>query len=70
MADTDQVLEQLEHITEELAHVKKYILTHVLEHKKHAKTAWQKLLKASRQAQWDRVNAVDEIRQQRGRGTP
>ena len=70
MADTDQVLEQLEHITEELAYVKKYVLTHVLEHKKHTKAAWQKLLKASRLVQWDCVNAVDEIRKQRGRGTP
>lgn len=70
MADTEQVLEQLEHITEELAHVKKYVLIHGLEHKKQAKAAWQKLLKASRRVRWDRINAVDEIRQQRGRGTP
>lgn len=70
MADTAQVLEQLDHITEELAHVKKFVLTHALEHKKQGKAAWQKLLQASRRVQWDRLDAVDEIRQQRGRGTP
>ena len=69
MADTEQVLEQLEHITEELVHVKTYVLTHALEHKRQARAAWQKLLKASRLVQWDRIDAVDEIRQQRGRGT-
>lgn len=36
----------------------------------HAQAAWQKLLKAARQVRWDRINAVDEIRQQRGGGTP
>ena len=61
MADTDQVLEQLDHITEELAHVKKYVLTHVLEHKRQAKAAWQTLLKAAQRVQWDSVKAVDEI---------
>ena len=70
MADTEQVLEQLEHITEELAHVKKFVLTHVLEHKKQARAAWQKLLKASQRVRWDSIDAIDEIRQQRGRGTP
>ena len=70
MADTEQVLEQLDHITEELAHVKKFVLTHVLEHKKQAKAAWQKLLKASQRVRWDNIDAIDEIRQQRGRGNP
>ena len=70
MADTEQVLEQLDHITEELAHVKKFVLTHVLEHKKQAKAAWQKLLKASQRVRWDSIDAIDEIRQQRGRGNP
>ena len=70
MADTEQVLEQLDHITEELAHVKKFVLTHALERKNQAKAAWQKLLKASKRVQWDNVNAIEEIRQQRGRGTP
>ncbi len=69
MADTEQVLEQLDHITEELAHVKRFVLTHALEHKKQAKAAWQKLLKASRRVQWDHIDAVEDIRQQRGRGT-
>lgn len=68
MADTEQVLEQLDHITEELAHVKKFVLSHVLEHKKQAKAAWQKLLTASRRVRWDSIDAVNEIRQQRGRG--
>jgi hypothetical protein len=49
--------------------VKKYVLTHVLEHKKQAKAAWQKLLKASQRVRWDSIDAVGEIRQQRGRGT-
>ena len=71
MAETEQVLKQLDHITEELAHVKTFVLTHVvLEHKKQAKAAWQKLLKASQRVQWDRIDAIDEIRQQRGRGNP
>ena len=70
MADTEQVLEQLDHITEELAHVKTFVLTHVLEHKKQAKAAWQKLLKASQRMRWDSIDAIDEIRQQRGRGNP
>jgi hypothetical protein len=69
MAETEQVvLEQLDHITEELAHVKKYVLLHTLEHKKQAKAAWQKLVKASQRVQWDRMSAVEEIRRQRGRG--
>jgi heat shock protein HtpX len=43
-------------------------LTHALGKKRQAKATWQTLLKSSKRVKWDGLSAVEEIRQQRGRG--
>jgi len=67
MAETDQILTDIDRMTEELERVKKYVLTQSLGKKKQAKAAWQALVRASKRVKWDEVSAVEEIRQQRGR---
>lgn len=67
MAETDQILQDIDRMTEELERVKKFVLTHAIGKKKRAKAAWQMLVNASKRVKWDDVSAVEEIRQQRGR---
>ena len=68
MANAEQILETVERMTEELERVKKYVLTQALGRKRQTKAPWQALAKAAKRVTWDHVTAVEEIRQQRGRG--
>ena len=68
MAQTDQILGDIDRMTEELERVKKYLITQTIGKKKSARTAWEKLVKVANRVRWDTVSAVEDIRQQRGRG--
>ncbi len=67
MAETEQILETVERMTEELERVKKYVLTQTLGKKKQTKASWRALVKAAKRVTWDDVTAVEEVRRQRGR---
>jgi hypothetical protein len=69
MAETDQILAGIDRITEELERVKTSLMIQAMGKKKQAATAWRKLVKTARHVRWDGLSAVEEIRQQRNRGT-
>ena len=66
MTETDQILQDIDRMTEELERVKKFVFTQAVGKKKQAQAVWRSLLNASKRVKWDGISAVEEIRQQRG----
>ena len=67
MVQTTQILGSIDHITEELAEVKKALLVMEIGEVEKSKRAWERIKKASQGVPWDEMSAVEEIRCQRGR---
>lgn len=65
MTQATQILESIDHITEELAGIKKALLVLEIGGMEKSKKAWERIIKSSQGVKWDDVNAVEEIRRQR-----
>lgn len=60
-----KIIENIDHITEELANIKKSLLTLDTRPERGSSKAWNRIVKASQKVKWDEVTAVEEIRMQR-----
>ena len=67
MNAVQQILKDIDRMTEELERVKKYIMTQAVSEKKITKQAWEKLIQTAKHVKWDNISAVREIRLQRSR---
>ncbi|MFH1562767.1 MAG: hypothetical protein ABIF11_05025 [Nitrospirota bacterium] len=66
MIQTIEIMRNIDHITEELVAMKKGLLSLEIEDVEKSKKAWERIKRASRGIKWDEVDAVEEIRRQRG----
>jgi hypothetical protein len=65
MVQTAHIIKSIDHITEELADIKKVLLAMEIGSIEKSKKAWERIIQASSKVKWDDVSAVDEIRAQR-----
>lgn len=60
-----RIIEHIDHITEELADIKKSLLISEIGSDERSKRAWDRVIRTSQEVKWDGVDAVEEIRRQR-----